>query len=442
MRQAAVSILVLCTMSGPASAEAAEEPVHKGVATCASSLCHGSARDKPDSPVLRNEYLTWQRHSAHAGAWQTLKTGKSKRIARQLGVGPAHKADVCLDCHTDHVPEKQRGEQFLLRDGVGCEACHGGAENWLASHSREEVSHGDNVDNGLVPLEQAEVRARVCQDCHIGNQEQFASHDLLGAGHPRLQFELMSYSRLQPAHYEADADYYERKPEADRAARIWARGQLEAASRLLDGLRSDRFTDSPLWPEFAYFECQSCHTRMSTDRPARPYSSPGLRPGSVRVDDSALLMSLILARVLGGGDPESLLERIRALHEAGRRSPGNVRALADHLDEQIAGLGQHLGERELTDARQRSLLKAVVASGARGRYQGYLSAEQAAMATQVLLKHGRTGFEGDPEKHLDRIFDALRNPDQLDQGAFRRAMERLDQTLRQPGPANTTVQGR
>ena len=434
MRGRTLPGLILSLLVSPAQWAAANDndAVHTGVATCASSVCHGSAREKPESPLLRNEYLTWERHDDHSDAYQNLKSEQSKRIARQLDLNqPAHKADVCLDCHTDHVPPEQRGKRFMLSDGVGCEACHGGAENWLESHSGPDVDHAQNVDQGLVPLEQAEVRARVCQDCHVGDTERFAGHDLLGAGHPRLQFELMSYSVLQPYHYRTDKDYYERKPRADRPARIWATGQIEAARRMLDGIQSDGFMTSPLWPELAFFDCHGCHTPMSVEQPEERYSSPELTPGSPRLNDSALMMALMLERVIPGGTPETMLKTIRRLHGASREGPAQVRSVVGELEPQLASLAERLERTRLTPGLQRELLGELTRAGARGRFSGYLSAEQAAMAAQVLLKHGETGLEGPASAQLDPVFDALDNPDRPDDDAFQQAMKQLRAFLAQ-----------
>ena len=101
---------------------------HQGVASCASSFCHGALNEKSTYTVLQNEYITWTRHDRHAKAYNTLLTDESKRIAANLGLKNAHTADMCLDCHADNVQDSQRGVLFDISDGVGCEACHGGAE--------------------------------------------------------------------------------------------------------------------------------------------------------------------------------------------------------------------------------------------------------------------------------------------------------------------------
>ena len=93
---------------------------------------------------------------------------------------------ACLGCHATDAPAGQRGPRFQLSDGVGCESCHGPASGWIASHYTVAGSHQANLAAGLVPLENPQVRARLCLDCHYGSAggNQFVSHRMMAAGHP------------------------------------------------------------------------------------------------------------------------------------------------------------------------------------------------------------------------------------------------------------------
>ena len=82
-----------------------------GVASCASSMCHGAVDTWKNSPVLQNEYITWSRSDKHARAYTLLLNTRSKEIARRLGLKePAHASALCLDCHAHNVPESRRGD--------------------------------------------------------------------------------------------------------------------------------------------------------------------------------------------------------------------------------------------------------------------------------------------------------------------------------------------
>ncbi len=72
-------------------------------------------------------------------------------LLRTLGLDRAEDEDLCLDCHADNVPVERRAKGFQISDGVGCEACHGGAVNWLGRHISGEADHAANLASGLVP---------------------------------------------------------------------------------------------------------------------------------------------------------------------------------------------------------------------------------------------------------------------------------------------------
>jgi hypothetical protein len=113
---------------------------HMGVTSCASSVCHGAVMPNKTYDVLLNEYVTWSHDDAHSKAFNVLRSIKSRAIAAKLGIGDPAAAKECLDCHTDNVPPAQRGEKFSLTDGIGCEACHGGSEHWLATHTSKRAT--------------------------------------------------------------------------------------------------------------------------------------------------------------------------------------------------------------------------------------------------------------------------------------------------------------
>jgi hypothetical protein len=260
-----VWLIALLAVSGALSAA----DKHMGVATCASSVCHGSSADRSGANILHSEYVIWGQRDPHSKAYATLLNTQSKRIAENLGIGPAHEAKACLVCHSDYVPETERGPRFQLSDGVGCESCHGGAERWLSSHTEKGVTHKDNLLRGLNILQDADVRAAVCAGCHVGDSSRLADHDIMGAGHPRLQFELATYSRLWPSHHRDDEAY---RASASILPVRWncgLQGQLRAARNILDGLRGDQFMATPLWPELAFFDCHACHTPMDAGNGSR-----------------------------------------------------------------------------------------------------------------------------------------------------------------------------
>ena len=70
----------------------------------------------------------------------------------------------------------------------------------------------------------------------------------MGAGHPRLSFELEAYTANQPAHYVVDADYEQRKGKIE-GMNLWLTGQIENARRMLTLLQTDMFHSGGMFPK-------------------------------------------------------------------------------------------------------------------------------------------------------------------------------------------------
>lgn len=425
-------ILGACCLliAGLQSAFAAELPqyaeyVHQGVASCASSVCHGSATERTGTNVLQNEFVTWTRLDGHSRAYQTLLTEASQRIARNLGLPNAHEAAICLDCHADNVPEERRGADFQISDGVGCEACHGGAENWLSSHAARGTRHQDNLDRGMYPTSNVEKRAELCLSCHLGTADKFATHRIMGAGHPRLAFELSTFSALQPPHWAFDADYDERKGIVDEFD-TWTRGLLVAARKNIELLQGPLLHGNGMFPEIALFDCHSCHQPMSELNWEPTVLTRGLEPGAVRLNNANFALLLPLAEVLGGPLHDQLLHRIRGLNLSAARSRESVatasRQLALSVDELEAAIARGAGPSE----RQR-ILNGVLFRAARGDYRDYVAAEQAAMAMDVLL----ISIErwDDFKERMDAIYATVENDEAFRPQSFAAAVERLRRAL-------------
>jgi hypothetical protein len=91
------------------------------------------------------------------------------------------------------------------------------------------ATHAGNVKRGLYPTDEPVAQARLCLSCHFGNKDKFVTHRMMGAGHPRMSFELDTFSQTQPPHFVADADWERRKGAYDG---VRARGRSARRSRL------------------------------------------------------------------------------------------------------------------------------------------------------------------------------------------------------------------
>lgn len=281
----------------------------QGVSSCASSACHGGGK----AGSKQSEYTTWITQDPHARAYQVLFNERSRRMVRELQ-GPQAPAPqqnaLCLSCHAMNAPVHRRASQFTLQDGIGCESCHGPAGRWLTAHYLPEWQRQSAAEKeawGMRPTKDLLVRAKLCVECHVGSKDADINHDLIAAGHPRLNFEYGSYLAVLPKHW-SERDEKARYP--DLEARVWALGQVVCARSALELLASRAEAEAKPWPEFAEYNCFACHH--------------DLREGSwrqKRVDQSALTALSwgdwyfsSLGTALTRRDPEldDLLGKIRA----------------------------------------------------------------------------------------------------------------------------------
>lgn len=428
MRQLLAAGLALAALG----AQAADAPAlpyeakgrHVGVVNCASSLCHGSISEWKGSNVLQNEYVTWSRVDKHAlRAAQVLTNDRSRRIAANLGLKqPAHEAKVCVDCHGHNPPAASRGERFKASDGVSCEACHGPAENWIKSHVAPGATHEENVRNGLYPTSDPVALARLCLSCHFGNKDKFVTHRIMGAGHPRISFELDTFTQTQPPHFVADEDWEKRKGRWD-GVRVWAIGQALAAQESLDVVLDPKRGRDGLFPELVVFDCHACHHPMSETR-WKP--RVGTRPGTIRFNDSNLLMLRQIVRRTFPAESAVFNDLVLQLHKAVAGEGGDAHEAARRLHKGLDGVVAKLRGREFDDADLRAILVGLVDDGLAGQYGDYAGAEQASMAIASVLNFlARRGAVRDvraANAALDRVFDAVKDDEKYRLERFQAAL--------------------
>jgi hypothetical protein len=234
----------------------------QGTASCSGRACHGAVGG--DGPH-RREYTLWALHDPHRDAYDVLLTERSRQMLKNL-VGNDHPEAhaLCLACHGQSAAVGTP----RAANGFACESCHGAAEKWLGPHTTwgKETNERDKEAIGFRSMKSPVECARTCVECHVGSPRAEVNHDLIAAGHPRLNFELTSYVRRLPAHWRPD-----RSPMRD-PARTWAVGQTvstEAALQLL-AHRASPAGKAP-WPEFAESNCFACHHDLRADasRPSR-----------------------------------------------------------------------------------------------------------------------------------------------------------------------------
>jgi len=280
------------------------------------------------------------------------------------------------------------------------------------------VAHADNLARGMLATEDINVRAEVCLSCHLGTKNQFATHRIMGAGHPRLSFELEAYTVNQPAHYAVDADYIERKG-APSGFDVWRAGQVQSTRRQLDLLNSDLLGTGV--PDFSFYDCHSCHHPMDDLRWAEIRKQQGLEPGGLRLQDQHLFMLQAAASVLAPGEEATLRRMHTALLKAGQQSIPATRAAATELAQWLGSRAWATGP--ASEAQARAVRKAIAQLGASGSLADYAAAEQAFLGIESLSLH--LGDHARLQGALDAVYASVENDREFDPRKFREAMGRL-----------------
>ncbi len=441
LRLLAIALLLVFGMfavvpSGSTSAQASSSGArYEGVATCAGSTCHG--RSEGNGAVVRqDEIASWQEPSsasgAHSRAYSVLAGRRGRQIAETLGLGAATSAPACLGCHATFVPQGQRGSRFHTSDGVGCESCHGAAQGWLQLHYEKAASHASNIRAGMVPLENPQVRAKVCLDCHYGSSDtgQFVTHSMMAAGHPRISFELDLFSSLQQ-HHDEDADYIRRKPRTD-SVRLWAVGQAEAVARATDLFARPGFGMRGMFPEFYFYDCHSCH-RQITDGPARRLTfetNPG-RPipfGNPPFNDENIIMLSTVSGTLAPEAGASFASASLEFHRAMGRDRASAQQAAVTLRERAQALSNALAARSYAGDDTYRVIAAIASKATAPRFTDYAGSVQAVMAVDTLLnalvreRRVTVGAAAGIRANVNRAYAAVAAPETYRPAEFRSAL--------------------
>jgi hypothetical protein len=358
-----------------------------GSNSCASSTCHGGVVPWEGSNILGNEFITWSRLDKHRNAAQLLFSSEAKSISKKLGLTkPAHQTTSCLNCHAQN-PSLHTAN---TSEGISCESCHGPAANWINSHKNS--SHKDNIKRGMYPTNNPASQAKLCLSCHLGKKNQFVTHRMMAAGHPRLNFELSTFTAIQPPHYVIDQDWHQRKGEYN-PTKSWAVGQVIASQFILNSFADPEIGSDGIFPELVLFDCHACHRLMSEKRGAPRWD---IGPGRIRLNDSHFLMLRAILNVVNQDYFNEFNQKISGLqasisaeHDTEAESPQkSAEDIAKSLDKYIVAINkQPLDKKQL-----KNIFLALIADSSAGQFSDPSGAEQAYMAISNLAAAlSRTG---------------------------------------------------
>jgi hypothetical protein len=287
----------------------AKDLKYVGVGGCSAAACHGGPMTSDPGRLWNCSYTIWatqepiatpehrstktadhaQLIDKHNRAYAVLYEKRSTQILRLLDHLPdaeaaqPYKDSRCVACHS--VPRDPATVPIsILADGVGCELCHGPAKNWLARHTEKQWIE-DYHSGKYSPLPDMNdtrsllSRARICAGCHVGSPgdgtqlTRDVNHDLIAAGHPRLDFAFHAFLGVMPKHWPDGAAEPGFKTDRASHADAWAVGQVvaaEAALKLLahHAANESKEAQSSPWPEFSEYDCFACHHRLDGKFPS------------------------------------------------------------------------------------------------------------------------------------------------------------------------------
>jgi hypothetical protein len=394
--------------------------------------------------VLQNEYSVWVVKDKHAKAFDSLSLPIAVRMAKILGyTEPANKVQRCLDCHATSVPEAEQAKTYkesdALRDGVGCESCHGPASKWLGPHTTENWPHDQSVRDGMIDLTDLSKRTDQCLTCHLGTDKKVVDHELIAAGHPDLYFELASFSAVMPRHWtpRSDIDPAKNKRNTKDAwyeVHELAIGQATQLRAQMDRIVREATSNSPehAWPEYAEMDCFACHHslpatkdswrqdvllkhtsfkdgREATERTGGFNHTPGNPPYNMS-------RYVILRKVAAMVDPGTAQQLDGAMAQVYRSvtsirgdNRGASAAAARSAGDIAKGLIAKAAAIQPTPQMTVELMKAILSEGEFIADQGERAAEQAAMALDALwAAYKRNTNDGKAERVQNAIHDLFK----------------------------------
>jgi hypothetical protein len=460
----AVGPAVFHNPTARAAADAGETeavPRMMGAVSCAAAACHNATTPRG---FKGSEYGIWLDRDKHARAFEVLLNERSQRIERNLGrLSDTRRADndtLCLNCHVrpklKDVASPDVELADLAREGVGCESCHGNAERWRTEHylaGWREKSDAEKERLGMVPTKDLARRARMCAGCHVGDRDRDVNHDLIAAGHPRLNFEFAGYLAVMPKHWRM-AD--EKARHRDFEVRAWVLGQVTCARMALELLAARAGPTPGLggkprpWPELAEYNCFACHHdlqgkswRQTRDLAAHPDSNTLGRP-CWNTWYFSMPFEQAVATLPPARDRASVPAGLESLRrEMSDRSPDHekVRVLASRLAEQLAGLeGRPAEERYDDAARLGNLLRRIAADRGRRAESTWDEAAQMFLALGALYlaerELGSPAPSPEVRQDLETMRRALEFPrvpvkyDSPDEEAYKGDVERFREATR------------
>jgi hypothetical protein len=239
------------------------------------------------------------------------------------------------------------------------------------------------------------------------------NHDLIAAGHPRLNFEFAAYLANMPPHWVEDTG-------GNFPARAWAIGQAATAKAAADLLahRAGHAEESP-WPEFSEYNCFACHHDLAGEQWGQKALPKGSVPGLPAWGTWYYPAALYLARQEGRATPNDVAKDFVTLGNVMNPFYADRRKAADAAQQFSRALAEWL--RTLPDETMRwdapklkSLIESIPAKDTPGMAKGWDGAAQGYLALHP-LRLALKGLdpvwnEGSLETDLTNLYGKLQFP--------------------------------
>lgn len=413
---------------------------YMGAESCSGSACHNNVAPRGKLRIGQNEFFIWSQKDRHAKGYEVLTGPDSKRIAQNLKIDHPENSHRCLVCHGIPVAENRQGKNFDITEGVSCEACHGPGEQWLGPHMRKDWDAKKAAAFGMYNTKDLSKRADKCLSCHLGVGQDLVDHELIGAGHPRLKFELDNYSHVMPAHWLPPKD----NPSRDwLGAKAWAVNQAVALRNQVQLLVSSRKTKSGLWPDFIHFDCYACHHDVVdhvgnlTDEEKKMQrwqtKDYGGKPGRLVWNASSYAVFRHVVNQASAEQGKTLDQLVKSFHEGltGKRAAADgfdntLKRLSEITDQLVPKIAQH----GFTGQNVLSLMKNISGDGRAIGNLGFQSAEQAVLALASLYDAYSDAVGTMPEtkgikEAIDLLYKDIKAGRTFDQAQFETDMSKL-----------------
>jgi len=410
-----------------------------GPGTCASSNCHGAAepRNRPGLDINQNEFSIWFSKDSHRKAFDVLFNQQSKQIAKNLRLpDPPEESEKCLVCHTTYTPAALWGREFDFSDGVSCESCHGPSEKWLGPHSASDWSTEKAIELGMDDTKNLFNRANICLGCHIGDETRTVDHEMIAAGHPDLnRFELDTFIAFMPPHWR-------KQEETDEnlwaGTEIWSIGQATTLKQSMEQLaRRSGSNTWHTWPEFAEFNCYSCHHDLKDDSWRQAVGYDGRTPGIPSWNSARYVLLRPLARKISPDLSNQLDSEISTLsgllNRIGTGNPAQISSTATRVVEVIDSLETQMQGLEVNESLTYDLLLSISGDGQDIASAGIRSAQQAAVALETLFYNYNQNVTGKNNQQISEaisnLFDYLEQPERYNPTTFASKMRNINQLI-------------